>query len=71
MLRTIELILGLPPLSQYGAAATPMYGAFQTRLDLELNEIVWRSVKGAESPMPPSRRAAFVRAIDDDEGSEE
>jgi YVTN family beta-propeller protein len=27
MLRTIELILGLPPLSQYDAAATPMYNA--------------------------------------------
>jgi hypothetical protein len=29
MLRTMELILGLPPMSQYDAAATPMYGAFQ------------------------------------------
>jgi len=29
MLRTIELILGLPPMSQYDAAATPMYNAFQ------------------------------------------
>src|SRR5262249_30255799 len=28
MLRTIELILGLPPMSQYDAAAAPMYGAF-------------------------------------------
>jgi phosphoesterase family protein len=29
MLRTMELILGLPPMSQYDAAATPMYGSFQ------------------------------------------
>ena len=29
MLRTIELLLGLPPMSQYDAVATPMYGAFQ------------------------------------------
>jgi len=29
MLRTMELILGLPPMSQYDAAATPMYAAFQ------------------------------------------
>src|SRR5207302_4908773 len=29
MLRTMELILGLPPLTQYDAAATPMYNAFQ------------------------------------------
>lgn len=28
MLRTIELILGLPPLSQYDAAATPMWRCF-------------------------------------------
>ena len=29
VLRTIELILGIPPMSQYAAAATPMYNAFQ------------------------------------------
>ncbi|WP_415908719.1 hypothetical protein [Oleiharenicola sp. Vm1] len=29
--------------------------------DLVLNEIVWRSVKGAGSPMPSPVRAAFVR----------
>jgi YVTN family beta-propeller protein len=28
VLRTIELILGLPPMSQYDAAATPLYNAF-------------------------------------------
>jgi hypothetical protein len=28
MLRTIELILGLPPMSQFDAAATPMFDAF-------------------------------------------
>jgi YVTN family beta-propeller protein len=30
MLRTIELILGIPPMSQYDAAATPMYQCFST-----------------------------------------
>ena len=34
MLRTMELILGLPPMSQYDAAATPMYGAFKATPDL-------------------------------------
>lgn len=29
--------------------------------DLLLNEVVWRSVKGPGSPMPPPVRAAFVR----------
>src|SRR5206468_1423928 len=101
MLRTIELILGLPPMSQYDAAASPMYNAFQatpvlapyahlaTRIPLderndatawgaeasrrmnlaeadripeqEFNEIIWRSVKGAASPMPPIVRSAWVR----------
>jgi hypothetical protein len=100
MLRTIELILGLPPMSQYDAAAIPMYRSFQTKPDLrpfdarparvptdernastawgaeasakmdfdeadeapdqELNEIIWRSVRGADSPMPPAVRSAFV-----------
>ncbi len=93
MVRTIELLLGLKPLSQYDAAATPFYAAFagtpdltpftarpaETDIDLKntpqsygardsarmdfseadrapmhrLNEIIWKSVRGADSPMPP------------------
>jgi DNA-binding beta-propeller fold protein YncE len=100
MLRTMELILKLAPMSQYDAAATPIYQSFQampdvrpythvvptvdmkavnTKLawgaglseqmdftredaadDLLLNEIIWRSVRGPESPMPPPVRAPFV-----------
>src|SRR4029077_16287419 len=100
VLRTIELILGLEPMSQYDAAAPAMYSLFQPvpettpftglpagvpltevnaptafgaqaslRMNLdeadmapeiELNEIIWRSVRGPDSPMPPPRRAAFV-----------
>ncbi len=104
MLRTMELILGLPPLSQYDAAATPMYKAFQAKPDLApfqhrdarvsldeknaptawgaeasaamnldeeadlapdiaFNEVIWRSVRGAASPMPPPVHAAFVRPV--------
>lgn len=33
MLRTMELILGLPPMSQYDAAATPMYKCFSAKRD--------------------------------------
>ncbi len=102
MLRTIELILGLPPMSNLDAGATPMYAAFQStpvltpytlrpaRIDIQeknaanawgadasarmylaeadlapeqaLNEIIWKSVKGPSSVMPPPVRAAFVRA---------
>jgi YVTN family beta-propeller protein len=98
MLRTMELILGLKPMSQFDAAATPMYNSFQAtpdsrpyqalpaNVDLEernpahawggqikmnfaredavddllLNEVVWRSVRGPNSPMPAPVRAAFV-----------
>ena len=98
MLRTIELILGLKPMSQFDAAATPMYRSFQAapnlapyhalpanvdlaernqptawgsqlRMnfaredavdDLLLNEVIWRSVRGADHPMPAPVRAAFV-----------
>ena len=34
MLRTMELILGLPPMSQYDAAATPMFNSFTNKADL-------------------------------------
>jgi YVTN family beta-propeller protein len=34
MLRTMQLLLGLPPMSQYDAAATPMYKAFGATSDL-------------------------------------
>ena len=116
MLRTMELILGVEPMTQFDAAARPMYNAFgatpdtspyqalaprvdihatnqalawgssiseemdfsipDAADDLILNDIVWRSVKGADSPMPPPIRAAFVFAKaqdddDDEEGEEE
>ncbi len=34
VLRTIELILGLPPMSQYDAAATPLWRSFTAKPDL-------------------------------------
>jgi hypothetical protein len=38
--------------------------------DLLLNQVIWQSVKGADSQMPAPRRAAFVfthSAADDDD----
>ncbi len=92
MVRSIELLLGLPPMSQYDAAAMPMYATFGTtpmvtpfnviqpqidvnakntkssygveessRMDFSdvdrapmhrLNAILWKSIKGADSPVP-------------------
>jgi YVTN family beta-propeller protein len=101
VLRTIELILGLPPMSQYDAAATPLWHSFTSvpdfrpfnhvkeNIDLSeittvsnaltrmsatfdfsradrvnaaaFNEVLWKSIKGMNSPVPAPRRAAFVR----------
>jgi DNA-binding beta-propeller fold protein YncE len=105
MLRTMELILGLPPMSQYDAAATPMYdlfasepdtSAYQARQalidinarnttmspgalksahfdlskadavpDAELNEVLWKAIKGEGKPVPAPRRSAFVKVLAD------
>jgi hypothetical protein len=102
MLRSMELILGLRPMSQFDAAALPMFNSFQVKADLTpykcrpvnvdlnaknlktawgsdaakkmnfaredaaddllLNEMIWRSVRGPDSPMPAPKRAAFVFA---------
>jgi YVTN family beta-propeller protein len=103
MIRTMELILGLSPLSQFDAAARPMFASFTDKPDLapysaeaaridlnqvnaptaygaersikmdfeeydkiddfELNEILWRSIKGKDAPLPPAvRRAIAYRA---------
>lgn len=99
-LRTMELILGLPPMSQYDAAAVPLFECFTSTPDfkpytvkqplidldtrnvannessrrseqfnfakedaapdLDLNEVVWKSVKGEHSVMPAPKRSAFV-----------
>ncbi|MDB6057034.1 MAG: hypothetical protein JWO95_878 [Verrucomicrobiales bacterium] len=40
MLRTIELILGMHPMSQFDAAARPMYGSFTAKADLRPYEFV-------------------------------
>ncbi|PYR91222.1 MAG: hypothetical protein DMF84_18135 [Acidobacteria bacterium] len=111
VLRTMELILGLLPMSQYDAAATPMYNAFQTTPELapfthvaarvplddrndwsapgaaaslrmnlqeadmapelELNQIIWQSIRGAGSVMPPPRRTGFIKPIRAGDGDDD
>jgi DNA-binding beta-propeller fold protein YncE len=110
MLRTMELILGLAPMTQFDAAALPMYHSFTPQADLTpykhlpanvdlseknlasawgaemslafdfskedaaddllLNEVIWRSVRGANSPMPPPVRAGFVFGVPESEEDE-
>ena len=107
LLRTMELILGLPPMTQYDAASnslwrcfnnTPDHPAFNTRPcqvnlndknlaenkyqalsetfdfsmedrvnDFDFNEVLWRAVKGLDSPCPPSVRAAFLTTESDED----
>ena len=107
MLRTMELILGMKPMTQFDAAALPMHAAFSavadtrpysaltpsarmdeknlasawgseasgkmdlTREDaaddLQLNEVIWRSVKGPRFAMPAPVRAGFVRPAKDED----
>jgi hypothetical protein len=100
MLRTMELILGLRPMTQFDAAATPMFNCFDPELDTQpyvtlpanvdlkatntvaawgadikfnfakedaaddllFNEVIWRSVRGADHPMPAPVRAGFILA---------
>ena len=61
MLRTMELLLGLPPMTQYDAAAMPMYAAFNTKADLtpfthvppqvDVNELNVKSAWGARESL--------------------
>src|SRR5260221_5069437 len=39
VLRTIELILGMPPMTQYDAAATPMWRCFTDKTDMRTFEV--------------------------------
>lgn len=107
IVRTMELILGLSPMSQYDAAATPLWRCFTpvpdegvfnhvpatfdlddiNRLknelsaksktfnflkedavpDKEFNEVLWKGIKGINSPVPAPRRAAFILPTADED----
>jgi YVTN family beta-propeller protein len=113
MLRTMELLLGLPPMSQYDAAAMPMYASFgarpvvapfhviqplidvntkntpesygakaSSRMDLSdvdrapmhaLNEVIWKSIKGRDSVMPPPvhRFRPLIDASESEDGDKD
>ena len=69
MLRSMELLLGLPPMTQFDAAATPMYAAFEGGLDLTpfshlapQVDVNARNVKGA----PGSAESALMDFSDYD-----
>ena len=54
MIRTMELILGLPPLTQYDAGATPMFNCFQREPMLTSYTVLTPKVDLAEKNTPRS-----------------
>ena len=68
MLRTIELILGLPPMSMYDAAATPMFNAFQATPDLSVYRRITPNVALDErNPATVTGASMASRAMDWDD----
>jgi YVTN family beta-propeller protein len=64
VLRTMELILGLPPMSQFDAAATPMYNAFQATPNLAAFGKVAPGVSLDEKNVPTSAGASASLQMD-------
>ena len=64
MLRSMELILGLPPMSQYDAAATPMFNAFQATPDLSVYKRSTPNVALDEKNPPNAVGATASRSMD-------
>ena len=57
LLRTIEQILGLPPMNQFDAAATPMFDCFTAKPDFTAFESVLNDVPLDEMNPPPQEIA--------------
>jgi hypothetical protein len=64
VLRTIELVLGLEPMSEYDAAATPMYNAFQPTPNLSAYAQIQPNVAFNEMNTASSFGAAASLAMD-------
>ena len=64
MLRTIELILGLPPMSQYDAAAEPMWRCFTTNADLSPYQSVSAYVDLNEKNTKNTHSARLSQTLD-------
>ena len=64
MLRTIELILGLPPMSQYDAAAEPMWRCFTTNADLSPYQSVSAYVDLDEKNTKNTHSARLSQTLD-------
>jgi hypothetical protein len=67
VLRTMELILGLPPMSQYDAAATPMYNCFVNQQDLKPFKHLTNSYRLDEKNVDNNKLARLSEQFDLDE----
>jgi hypothetical protein len=61
LLRTIELILGLPPMCRYDALATPLWDAFSPVPDFEPYTVLPRTIADAVNPVDAPGAAASMR----------
>jgi hypothetical protein len=57
MLRTMELILGLPPMNQFDATATPMFDCFTNTPDLTAYNVVTNNIPLDEMNQPAKKSA--------------
>ena len=64
MVRTIGLLLGIPPLSQYDAGANPMYACFTGKKNLTPYSFVIPKVNLKEVNPPKSKNAALSASLD-------
>ncbi|WP_018630218.1 bifunctional YncE family protein/alkaline phosphatase family protein [Niabella aurantiaca] len=64
MLRTIELILGMPPMTQYDAAATPMWRCFTAAPDLTAFDHLPANVNLSERNPSKGKLAAWSEQFD-------
>ena len=64
MVRTIGLLLGIPPLSQYDAGANPMYACFTGKKNLTPYSLVIPKVNLKEVNPPKSKNAALSASLD-------
>jgi phospholipase C len=64
MLRTMELLLGLPPLTQHDAAATPMYNSFAATPDLSGYRVQPADIDLTSTNAPDAYGAAISARMD-------
>jgi hypothetical protein len=74
MIRTMELILGLPPMTQYDAGATPMFRCFTNDLTFQKHQVLQPKIDlmARNTPASPGAKASAMMDFDEyDEAPED